>query len=179
MTTKNRLGATRALLLALFVVSVTSNADPSWDCHRYKTSEREAGDAAALEQESGDIVALIRVSRGLHDISQQNGKEAALTESPSTSSQTAEVAVKQPPGCSCRFPFKFKGVPYNSCTQQDYSALWCGTFEHVTGTHDGDDWTLCEAECMPATDMKNPSPIMPMPLAPVAWNRQSQAVSCS
>ena len=48
-------------------------------------------------------------------------------------------------GLSCVFPFKFRGVTYDECTDAEFDQrMWCSTETDANGDHIEGQWTLCE-----------------------------------
>ncbi|XP_067041766.1 epididymal sperm-binding protein 1-like isoform X3 [Acropora muricata] len=57
-----------------------------------------------------------------------------------------ECKTKTTDGKCCSFPFTYKGVTYNSCTNIDHNMLWCSLDTCYKGR-----WGNCEVECKTKT----------------------------
>ena len=59
------------------------------------------------------------------------------------------------PNKQCKFPFRFDGITYNSCTfagnQPGETDPWCSTMVDSSGTHVGGQgkWGNCPSSCAP------------------------------
>ena len=51
------------------------------------------------------------------------------------------------PFAKCEFPFKYKGVTYNTCTLQDYESPWCSTKTTAQNVYIGGNWGNCTNVC--------------------------------
>ena len=47
----------------------------------------------------------------------------------------------------CVFPFKFKGVLYESCTSAEYTQNWCATKVGSNNSYIDDEWGNCNSDC--------------------------------
>ena len=52
---------------------------------------------------------------------------------------------KLQPNNPCKFPFMYKNVTYNSCTEKDYDRIWCATT--VNATNHKTSFGICNALC--------------------------------
>ena len=62
---------------------------------------------------------------------------------------------------SCVFPFRYRGVVYNNCTDVDDAPVpWCSTKTNGDGQHIGGDgnWGECTKGCKKVTRRKQPKP---------------------
>ena len=48
----------------------------------------------------------------------------------------------------CQFPFKYKGITYNNCTNVDQDGYWCSTRTYPNGKHKTGFWGLCQNYCL-------------------------------
>ena len=51
-------------------------------------------------------------------------------------------------GKPCIFPFKFKNVEYDSCTDRDHSTFWCPTKVDNLGNYIENEWANCGQNCV-------------------------------
>merc|ERR550532_332064 len=51
------------------------------------------------------------------------------------------------PNQACVFPFRYNGVTYTSCTNQDKSDAWCSTNTTLAGTHIPGYFGYCPSSC--------------------------------
>jgi hypothetical protein len=47
---------------------------------------------------------------------------------------------------ACVFPFRFNGVTYNGCTE-DEDGRWCSTKTDERGNHVTGNWGICSSNC--------------------------------
>ena len=51
------------------------------------------------------------------------------------------------PGEMCVFPFKYKGVEYDGCTDVDHGVPWCPVEVACNGEFFSDKWGYCSSLC--------------------------------
>merc|ERR1711942_212003 len=75
-------------------------------------------------------------------------------------------------GQDCVFPFTFKGVTYQKCTQKGHTGAWCSTKTNWKGQHVGGHWGNCLPSChsdTPCTTTKGERCVFPFTYAGEAY----------